>query len=341
MKDTKKKDNFKTIVISSITLFGIIVFILVVCVTCGRRGNNNNKGNQGSSAINISEYINEDEFLDINMDDFTLYVDDIITLSCYSNPPEYADSVNWSSSDNNVLTVAFDGTVTAISEGIAAVTVTYGVLTDSIIIKVISEEASIDEEFPMYNPEETKPAPTVSETTAPIIPTAPAVTTPAVTDAPEMPTTTAPTEFSPESDTKPTETKPVVTEPVETSPVATTPAATEPVEEDVKDVILNNLPQNEFSVYLENTYVFKEDGNYLGQVIVTENFTQIYVMTRTTHFDSCLKSFLQTVLPTGYLRAFDNLATATSDKTFYVDGYKVRAVASPNGGHSQLIIYYK
>ena len=332
MKDTKKKDNFKTIVISSITFFGIIVFVLVLCVMCGRRGNNIPVDT--STTVNVNDYIKEDEHLTINAKDCTLYVDSIITLQCYSNPPEYAKEVSWSSSDNSVLTVAFDGTVTAISEGIAAVTVTHGVMTDSIIIKVISEEETVDEEFPVFDPAETEPIPTVPDTTTSAVinsTTSGQVTNP-TTGSTENPTTAAPENVT-EPATKPSES-------VTTEAPTTKPSQSETESEDTKDVILTNLPQNEFTVYLTDTYVFEEDGNYLGQVIVTENFTQIYVMTRTTHFDSCLKSFLSTVLPTGYLRAFDNLTTAKSDMTFYVDGYKVRAVASPNGGHSQLIIYY-
>lgn len=337
MKDTKKKDNFKTIVISSITFFGIIVFVLLVCVMCGRRGNN--KPVDISTTINVNDYIKEDEHLTINAKDCTLYVDSIITLQCYSNPPEYANEVSWSSSDNSVLTVAFDGTVTAISEGIAAVTVTHGVLSDSIIIKVINEETTVDEEFPVFDPAETEPIPTVPATSAPVVinpTTAGQVTNPTTAGNVEN-VTTAPPEIVTEPQTEATQ--PVPSEPSTEAPT-TKPVQGETESVDAKETILTNLPHNGFSVYLTDTYVFEEDGNYLGQVIVTENFTQIYVMTRTTNFDSCLKSFLSTVLPTGYLRAFNNLATAQSDMTFYVDGYKVRAVASPNGGHSQLIIYY-
>ena len=336
MKDTKKKDNFKTIVISSITFFGIIVFVLLVCVMCGRRGNN--KPVDISTTINVNDYIKEDEHLTINAKDCTLYVDSIITLQCYSNPPEYAKEVSWSSSDNSVLTVAFDGTVTAISEGIAAVTVTHGVMTDSIIIKVISEEATVDEEFPVFDPAETEPIPTVPEASNPVVvnpTTSGQVTNPTTAGNVEVSTTMAPNVTEPVTEPSQGE----ITEPATQAPT-TAPSTGETESVDAKETILTNLPHNGFSVYLTDTYVFEEDGNYLGQVIVTENFTQIYVMTRTTNFDGCLKSFLSTVLPTGYLRAFNNLTTAKSDMTFYVDGYKVRAVASPNGGHSQLIIYY-
>ena len=103
---------------------------------------------------------------------------------------------------------------------------------------------------------------------------------------------------------------------------------------------MNSLPEYGFGVYTEDSFVFKEDGNYLGQVIVGHGFTQIYVMTRTTNFDKQLKDFLSVILPTGYTKAFNNMMNATNDMTFNTDGYKVRVVASPNGGHTQLIIYY-
>ena len=78
MKDTKKKDNFKTIVISSITFFGIIVFVLLVCVMCGRRGNN--KPVDISTTINVNDYIKEDE-KDVNIMEKALETVDTETLA--------------------------------------------------------------------------------------------------------------------------------------------------------------------------------------------------------------------------------------------------------------------
>ena len=232
-------------------------------------------------------------------------------------------------------------------EGVAAVTATHGVLSNSIIIKVINEEESTDVEFPYYEPvvpttpaatNPTKPA----ETTKPVIkPSEEATTKPVI--KPSEGTTTKPSE--------PTTTKPAETVKPTEKPAETTAPATKPSEEvtttqketeslSVKDLVMNSLPEYGFGVYTEDSFVFKEDGNYLGQVIVGHGFTQIYVMSRTTNFDKQLKEFLSVVLPTGYTKAFNNMMNATNDMTFNTDGYKVRVVASPNGGHTQLIIYY-
>ena len=348
--NTKKSDNLNTIVICIMTFIAIITLVVCVCIMCSR-GNNKKVPGNGTTTLNINDYISEGEYLQINANDCAIYNGDVIQLTCSSNPVEYATGVNWSSSDTSVVTVTFDGTVTAMGEGIAAVTATHGVLSSSIIIKVINEEETTDTEFPYYEPV----VPTTPEATNPTKP----VETSKPTVKPGEDSTTKPTVKPSEGPTtKPAETvKPSeepTTKPAETvkpSEEPTTKPTTKPSEESttvqketeslsVKDLVMNSLPEYGFGVYTEDSFVFKEDGNYLGQVIVGHGFTQIYVMTRTTNFDRQLKDFLSVVLPTGYTKAFNNMVNATNDMTFNTDGYKVRVVASPNGGHTQLIIYY-
>ena len=95
-----------------------------------------------------------------------------------------------------------------------------------------------------------------------------------------------------------------------------------------------------FQTYLDNTYIYREDGNYLGEVIVQENMTQIYVMTRTTAMDNAFKQVVRSVIPDSYEDVFARFISASKDETFSADGIKVRVVAPVNGGHMQLIIYY-
>lgn len=342
--NTKKSDNLNTIVICIMTFIAIITLVVCVCIMCSR-GNNKNIPGNGTTTLNINDYINEGEYLQINAKDCAIYKGDVIQLTCSSNPVEYASGVNWNSSDTSVVTVTFDGTVTAMGEGVAAVTATHGVLSSSIIIKVINEEEATDEEFPYYEPVApstpavTKPAnpttkPSEGATTKPVVkPSEGATTKPVVKPSEEE--TTKPT-------VKPTEptTEPPTTQPATKPSEEATTAQKETESLSVKDLVMNSLPEYGFGVYTEDSFVFKEDGNYLGQVIVGHGFTQIYVMTRTTNFDKQLKDFLSVVLPTGYTKAFNNMMNATNDMTFNTDGYKVRVVASPNGGHTQLIIYY-
>lgn len=344
---TKQKQKFKTIVITSVVFLVIIAVVIAICVKCGNRGNTSDNNNSASSTVNVKDYIDDDEYLKINAEDCTIYVDSVIKLTCSSNPIEYSMGVTWSSSDTSVLTITYDGTVTAIKEGISVVTATHGVMSSSIIVQVIAQEATPGEDFPIYTPV------IPDTTTAPNTPDN--GTTQNVTSKPTVPSgnegntqtsaqeTTAPTVKPSEGESRPAEDETTKAENPTTGTViepATTVRPLEPETVNTRDNIINTLPECGFSTYIGDTYVFEEDGNYLGQVIVEEDFTQLYVMTRTTYFDSKIKEFLQNVLPTGHGIAFNNLVNSKKDMTFSVDGHRVRVIASPNGGHSQLIIYH-
>lgn len=340
-KKTKQKQKIKTIVITLIVFLVIIAIVIVACVKCSKRGNTpNNKPT--SSSVNISEYIGDDEYLKINADDCTIYVDSVIKLTCSSNPVEYSMGVSWTSSDTSVLTITYDGTVTAIKEGIAVVTATHGVMSSSIIINVIDREATPDEDFPVYTP--VIPDDTMTTLDGENITTAGNVTVPSQSGGSENQShEQGTTSVSKPTETTGTQNQPTTQDNSATQPVPTQPGTTAPLEEptvDIRDNIVNSLPECGFSSYIGDTYVFEEDGNYLGQVIVESDFTQLYVMTRTTYFDSRIKEFLAAILPTGHTITFNNLVNSQKDMTFYADGHKVRVIASPNGGHSQLIIYY-
>lgn len=349
MNDTKKKKNttkqkqkFKTIVITFVVFIVIIAVVIVACVKCANRGNTPDNGNSASSTVNVKDYIEEDEYLKINAEDCTIYVDSVIKLTCSSNPVEYSMGVSWTSSDTSVLTVTYDGTVTAIKEGIAVVTATHGVMSSSIIVQVIAQEETPDEEFPIYTP-------VIPDATT--APGEPEITTTAPTgqagneNGSQSPTqeTTTPAVKPSEGESKPAENETTKTEQPTTEKVTQPSSTTSPEETETvgtRDNIINTLPECGFNSYIGDTYVFEEDGNYLGQVIVEQEFTQLYVMTRTTYFDSKIREFLQVILPTGHSVAFNNFVNSQKDMTFSIDGHRVRVIASPNGGHSQLIIYH-
>lgn len=354
MNDTKKKKNttkqkqkFKTIVITFIVFLVIIAVVIAACVKCGNRGNTPDNNNSDSSTVNIKDFINDDEYLKINAEDCTIYVDSVIKLTCSSNPVEYSMGVSWTSSDTSVLTVTYDGTVTAIKEGISVVTATHGVMSSSIIVQVIAQEATPDEEFPIYTPviPDVTTAPSTLGTDTPGNTTTPTTEQSDNENGSQASTqeSTTPAVKPSEGESRPSENETTKAENPTTVPVTEETTSAKPAEPETvgtRDNIINTLPECGFNTYIGDTYVFEEDGNYLGQVIVEEEFTQLYVMTRTTYFDSKIKEFLQTILPTGHSIAFNNLMNSKKDMTFSVDGHKVRVIASPNGGHSQLIIYH-
>ena len=340
---TNKKQKIKTIVIPLFIFIVIIAIIVATCVSCAGRGNNQNI-KPLTTTVNVSDYVSKDEYLRIDADDFALYVGDMVKLTCSSYPETYSLGVNWKSSDTSVLTVTHDGMVTAMKKGIAAITATNGVLSSSIIIEVIEENESASDDFPVYDPETPGGTVSTNETT-----TAGAEVT--QESSREETTSKEPETTAKQEETstieEPTSTEPETTQPPtqEVTEPSETESATEPTEEegttiDARELILYTLPEFGFTNYINDTFVYKEDGNYLGQAIVEVEFTQIYVMTRTTGFDNSIKEFLKVYFPTGYATVFNKFISVTSDTTFYADGYKVRVITSPSGGHRQLIIYY-
>ncbi len=342
-----KKQKFKTIVIPLIFFIVIISVIIVACVSCAGRGNTHNT-TIPTTSVNINDYISDEEYLKINATDCTLYVGDMVKLTCSSYPESYSLGVNWRSSDTSVLTVTYDGMVTAMSTGMAAITATNGVLSHSIIIQVINEDESVPEDFPTFNPE----TPTVipNETTSG---NNEATGTQEPSKEPQNPTqentsayeeTTAAVEVESTTVMEQQTTTPQETTSVEEITTEHNEETSEEIPEettiDAREYILYSLPEFGFTNYINDTFVYKEDGNYLGQAIVEQDFTQIYVMTRTTGFDGKIKEFLKSFFPKGYATVFNKFITATYDTTFYADGYKVRVITSPSGGHRQLIIYY-
>lgn len=350
---TNKKQKFKTIVIPLIVFIVIISVIVVACVRCSGRGNNHNTNTPGTT-VNVNDYISDEEYLKINATDCTLYVGDMVKLTCSSYPESYSLGVNWKSSDTSVLTVTYDGMVTAIKTGMAAITATNGVLSHSIIIQVIEEDEDVPDDFPIFNPETPGVVPdeTASGNTGNTQPDTgvtepskePETTKPSQenTSAHENQTTGIENTTADEPQTTPSEE--LTTPPEEETTTDNNEVTSEVIPEettiDAREFILYSLPEVGFTNYINDTFVYKEDGNYLGQAIVEHEFTQIYVMTRTTGFDAQIKEFLKNFFPKGYATVFNKFTNATSDTTFYADGYKVRAITSPGGGHRQLIIYY-
>ncbi|MDD5872435.1 MAG: hypothetical protein PUD90_03140, partial [Clostridia bacterium] len=55
--------------------------------------------------------------------------------------------------------------------------------------------------------------------------------------------------------------------------------------------------------------------------------------------DSAVQSVLQNLLPDEYTQAWSNYTSATTDRTFILEGRTVRIVTAGNGGHSQIVVY--
>ena len=103
--------------------------------------------------------------------------------------------------------------------------------------------------------------------------------------------------------------------------------------------IAGYLPGLGFSQRMSNVYVCEENGTYYGEIITQPSVTIVYIKQRSATFDSMIQSTLSTLLPTGGTQVWNNYVSSSSDRTFTVDGRRVRIVTALNGGHSQIVIY--
>ena len=105
------------------------------------------------------------------------------------------------------------------------------------------------------------------------------------------------------------------------------------------DDIAGVLDGQGFTKEYSNVYVYTENGTYYGEIITQPNVSIIYIKTRSSGFDSRIKSVLAQLLPDSYEQVWNNYVSASSDRTFTVEDRKVRIVTAAKGGHSQIVIY--
>lgn len=103
--------------------------------------------------------------------------------------------------------------------------------------------------------------------------------------------------------------------------------------------IAGYLPQMGYTQRMSNVYVCEDGDTYYGEIIIQPNVTIIYIKQRSGTFDSMIQSTLSALLPSEAGQVWNNYLSSSSDKTFTVDGRRVRIVTALNGGHSQIVVY--
>lgn len=99
------------------------------------------------------------------------------------------------------------------------------------------------------------------------------------------------------------------------------------------------LTSNGFEQTVSNVYVCQENGTYNGEIITQSNVTIIYIKQRSATFDSRIRSVIDSILPGNSSQVWSNYLSASTDRTFTIDGRVVRIVVATGGGHSQIVIY--
>ena len=307
-------------------LIGTCLIAGVVFALCLKKNKNgNNSGTVFVTTENGDEQNTESgEYIRIEANDGSYHIGTQMLLEFTASSDELAEGIIWKSSNESIVTVTSSGEVVVVGEGTAVITITSGIYTDSLVIQGITtdkETVNFETEAPDN----------------PISPTTGGDTEP-VTKPVEKPTepVTKPVEKPTEPATKPVE-KP--TEPPTTKPVV---KPTEPptVKPDYKLLLTEDLPTIGYTKHLEDVYLYMEDGNYLGEVIVNDDSVQLYIQTRTTSFDTALKELLKIILPKEYNNVFMTFVQSEDNKTIVAEGHRIRIRPAGDENHAQLIISY-
>ena len=104
---------------------------------------------------------------------------------------------------------------------------------------------------------------------------------------------------------------------------------------EIEDTIINNG----FEQTVSNVYVCQQNGTYYGEIITQSNVTIIYIKKRNSEFDSRINNVIENLIPGNSQMIWNNYLSASTDRTFTVDGRMVRIVVTTDGEHSQIVIY--
>lgn len=327
-------------VVVSVILAGIITAVVALVHNIRDRRNTSE-----TVAPAPSHTLPDGEYIRIDMDDCNMYVGNILRLRCVSQPQDYADKVIWKSSDEEVVSVNKTGDIIVKSVGTAAITATYGTLSDSVIIKAISRDTTeADSNLPVYDVDDDGQI-IVAETAAGYDGSGSV----RETAGPGENSTVVSTGGNKEGETAVEPPHDDMTQPAsseDSEKPSSGPGPLETTEDSgnqemsYPEIISQAASEAGFRLYVGNTYIFVEDGNYLGEAIVGADYVQIYVMTRTSSFDRAVKNVIMSVVPDSYETVFNGFVSTDRDQTISADGHMVRYIAPSGGGHAQLIIYY-
>lgn len=336
----KAKLNGKRVVVCLVIFLGIIAGI--TCLFLKKRVNNSDKKNNSSTVYTGD--IQQGAYIDILTEDCSLYVGTVITLKCEANPENVLNNLSWTSSDEEIAVIDDNGKLTVIGTGTTIITVTNGLLTDSIIVIGIEKENPTGEDETVTEPMLPIFVPDSNGELVPENPTrkeeqgnpAGKETKPAETEAVTEPPSKEEhvTHGTTDAETKP-EVKP------ETQPDTKTELETTEENINYPEQIIGSITSLGYSRYKQDyIYIYEEDGNYLGEVIVNDSFLQIYIQTRTTGFDEALKALIGLVIPDEYEKVFSAFVSAEDNKTIKVKKHTIRIRPAGGDNHAQLIISY-
>jgi len=304
-------------------------------------------GNSTKADVNASNSAKE-ATVSIDMDSCAIPIGTTLKVTASIDPMETEKSINWSSSDTNVFTVDSEGIITIKGKGTSALTATLGSASNAIVIEGIlnndSGKSQID--LPIFNLI-TSTATTSNGTTSDNGTSSNGTTSNGASNGTSNGTSSnGSLSNDTSSNANPTNNSAIDNPGNSASAVTPSPAigsnsgANNGTNVGLKSTELNgSLNEIGYNKILSNVYVYQENNTYYGEIVIQSNVTIIYIKQRCEGYDMKIKQVIARLLPIENTQVWSNYISATSDRTFTVEGRMVRIVTAFNGGHSQIVIY--
>ena len=273
----------------------------------------------------------EQTVVKIDLQSCKIVVGEKIYVTATVTPADTSKSLQWKSSDEKIFKVSNDGILEVTGIGTAALTATVGDVSDAIVIEgVESADAKSQMNLPGYN-EAVNGTQGAENNTG----------SGAQGQEPH-----SGTQQEPESSQQQTPSQPSQTEPVTAPQQTTQPSVPEiPTTQAVgsKGLRSSQLPEvlgsYGYRASNGNVYVYGEGNSYAGEIIIQPNLAIIYIKNETEEYSSSVRQVLSELLPEEHQQAWNNYKSATTDRTFTLEGRTVRIVTAAGGGHSQIVVY--
>jgi len=371
-KNKKRRIKPVPVLILVTVLIGIIVSLALVFgkktkqdavnVSVSEIGGSSTKADV--NALNLAK----ETTVSIDMDSCAIPIGTTLKVTASIDPVETEKSINWSSSDTNVFTVDSEGIITIKGKGTSALTATLGSASNAIVIEGIlnSDSAKSQIDLPIFNLI-TSTATTSNGTTSNGT-TSNGTTSNGTTSNGTTSNGTTSNGTSSNGTSNGTSSNGLLSNdisnnanPTNNSAVdnsgntasAVTPSTVTPstttgssngtnngTNVGLKSTELNeSLNEIGYNKILSNVYVYQENNTYYGEIVIQSNVTIIYIKQRCEGYDLKIKQVIARLLPIENAQVWSNYISATSDRTFTVEGRMVRIVTAFNGGHSQIVIY--
>lgn len=350
INDKMKKSRIKPLYIAAAAVIVVILTAVAVLISFTSSKNDSSKTAQVSldkanlKADGQLEQPSQKEKtqVDILFDNKAIAVGTSLKVTAIVTPDDNDRAIVWTSSNEAVFTVDKDGIITIVGEGVATLTATVGSVSDAVVIEGIRSIADgSDNGFSVYIPSSGN---TYSESNNSGAGTGSGTGGGSSNGGSTVGSSSGGSSTgggstgggsTGGSSSGGSSTGGGSTGGGSSEGGSTGGGSTGADSSGIEDAIVDNG----FEQTLSNVYVCVDNGTYYGEIITQSNVTIIYIKQRSAEFDRRINNVLESLLPGNSSQVWNNYLSASTDRTFTVDGRKVRIVVAAGGGHSQIVIY--